>query len=83
MKTKNSRLIKVVSVGVFALSSALLVPFAAHAQTTTPTTPAGVLDPMKDGANDMDDLAGLGAAIGISSTVYGVGSNIFKRFGYG
>lgn len=78
---KVSKLALLAGAGLITLS-AVALPFAASAQTTTTTTPAGVLDPMKDGANDMDDLAGLAAAMGISSAVFGAGALIFKRFIY-
>lgn len=54
----------------------------ASAQTTTTTSPATVLDPMNQGAQDIDDIAGLAAAVGISSCVFGAGALIFKRFIY-
>jgi hypothetical protein len=59
------------------------VPSYAVGGTTTDTSPAGILDAMKAGADDMDGIAGLAAALGISSSVFGGGALIFKRFIYG
>jgi hypothetical protein len=77
------RSLKIAAVLISSVASVALLPVASMAETTSSTSPDAVLDPMKAGAGDMDELAGLAAAIGISSTVYGVGANIFKRFGYG
>jgi hypothetical protein len=68
---------------VVSATIALSVAPPAIAQTTSTTAPASVLDPFKEGANDMDDIAGLAAAVGISSVVFGGGALIFKRFIYG
>lgn len=76
--------IKKQAVFLSAISTVLVLSAASpsFAQTTTSTAPATVLDPFKEGANDMDDIAGLAAAVGISSVVFGGGALIFKRFIY-
>lgn len=82
-KIKKIQKIALPLIASCAVFGAIALPSVARADTTTPTTPAGVLDPMIAGAQDMDNLAGLSAALGISSSVFGAGALIFKRFVYG
>jgi energy-converting hydrogenase Eha subunit F len=64
----------------FAVLAVLATP--SYAATTINTDPSTVLDEMVTGAGGMDDLSGLVAALGMSSTIFGGAALIFKRFVY-
>lgn len=73
---------------IAALSVASLAAFSPSASaqtagvTTTNTAPATVLDSMVTGIGKMDDIAGVGAALGMASTIFGGTALILKRFVY-
>lgn len=72
------------TVGFLALAVVSLATFAspASAQTTTSTQPATILDSMTTGIGKMDDIAGVGAALGMASTIFGGTALVLKRFLY-
>lgn len=67
-----------------AIASVALMAAPAHAQTTTTTAtdPDVVLDSMLAGVGKMDDIGGVGAALGMATTIFGGTALVLKRFIY-
>jgi hypothetical protein len=82
MSISSKKLNFVLSAAALSLVVGLAASSPVSAQTTTSTAPDTVLDKMNAGVNDIDDIAGMAAAVGISSVVFGGGAMIFKRFIY-
>ena len=82
MTTKIQKIAFPLVLGVVAILGAVTPASAQLGGTTVPTGPANVLDAMTDGAGDLDSLAGLAAAMGMGSTIFGAGALIVKRFIY-
>jgi fructose-specific phosphotransferase system IIC component len=69
-------------VSYFVGAGLLLAAAPSLAQTTTSTDPTKILTTFKTSTDQMDDIGGAAAAMGMATTVFAGGALIVKRFIY-
>jgi len=79
----NLKVLKKSALPVLAVGFLVATPLVASAETTVSTSPTAVLNDFYTGTAKMDDIAGMGAAMGEASCIFGAAAIVFKRFVYG